>query len=773
MALSAPYNRHVAKVRGLAERVLADLYDEKSWYPEIKLDPFLEELATVEEPGGAVQDIVFPKAALWYLSDKIVGDGLRLNSNQRVDARFKEDFDNAVKRFTKQYRFQYEILEPRGDDEPELQVGPISDEVYERWFEQMKMGTPFRTFVERTHRKYKAAESPAKPPQEPLEVTIGGGPSRPQYLPPNSKRRKAAQEIPGDELNTWAANQIPEVAEIANFVTKNAAWHDDTRNHFRLYEPIQFLKRAITPERCHLLRMPRKGSGDGLSFCNPLDDKTADWNGDLIKWATSNGLFNVEYTQISAWTSDPLTHKEGMGFANARHRKDLEDLTRQQHTRVLDKSMHYPMRLAELGIYPGGKGTYNVIWFFVPDAPEQENQVVADLFRKADLKLTEGAVRCPLKNRKAHGLRRDEALRNAWNSLCGAKYNFGPGIAAIAHSYHRESDVFSAIMLTERLHETLGHRINGMRPLVGPTAPSYKSITIYLKKLQNTIFQMSRNRILFIDGKPHNFMDNQNKINLFVATQEFVPSNVDVLAVDLDYTGARRLTDFENCPDIENDNSVNFVWAYNMLYVGCWLRFEGVSYEKILSQVWYDQSVKDAIAGMIRLNAYPQRTRVWEFIEASGWHEQNFSPLSKTNANVVPPSDLHDMESVGKSAAYYAQYYFLNEKLRTMQTEMMSDMENYARRRAYDVFATNYEERQLPMVLFMLHVYEHVTKLKSSVVFMMRNYMDMSDVALKSKFNNVIVPRGEITKMLQSWQFVGQGTKEQYVTRMLGKLQFV
>ena len=44
---------------------------------------------------------------------------------------------------------------------------------------------------------------------------------------------------------------------------------------------------------------------------------------------------------------------------------------------------------------------------------------------------------------------------------------------------------------------------------------------------------------------------------------------------------------------------------------------------------------------------------------------------------------------------------------------------------------------------------------------------------LKSKFEEAIVPRGEITQMLQSWQSVDKNTKEQYVTRMLGKLHFV
>ena len=62
-----------------------------------------------------------------------------------------------MKRFSKQYRFQYDALEPR--DEPELQLGPISNYVYEKWFDQLKAGRQFRTFVEHTHRKYKAAAS--------------------------------------------------------------------------------------------------------------------------------------------------------------------------------------------------------------------------------------------------------------------------------------------------------------------------------------------------------------------------------------------------------------------------------------------------------------------------------------------------------------------------------------------------------------------------------------------------------------------------------------
>ena len=400
--------------------------------------------------------------------------------------------------------------------------------------------------------------------------------------------------------------------------------------------------------------------------------------------------------------------------------------------------------------------------------------MVADLFREAGLELTKGAVRCPSKTEK-FGLRSNEVIRNAWNSLCGAKYNFGPGIAGIAHSHHPEIG-FSAIMLTERLHETLSHRIHGMWPLEGPTAPSYNSIIVYLKKLQHTIFQMSRNRILFVDGKPENFMDNQDKINLFLSTedQKLDPSNVDVLAVDLDYAGARRLTDFENCPDVEDDNSVNFVWAYNMLYVGCWLRFAGVSYDKILSHVWYDQRVKDAIAAMINADVYPWSTNVRNFIDESGWPQANYEPLSQANADApAPSSNRHDMETVGKVASYYAQYYFLTERLRIMRSQIMFDMNSYAKCKQYNPFVTNYEERQLPVVLFMLHVYEHIKRRQTSVVYMMQTYMNATDAQLKSKFEEAIVPRGEITQMLQSWQSVDKNTKEQYVTRMLGKLHFV
>ena len=187
-------------------------------------------------------------------------------------------------------------------------------------------------------------------------------------------------------------------------------------------------------------------------------------------------------------------------------------------------------------------------------------------------------------------------------------------------------------------------------------------------------------------------MDNQDKINLFLSTedQKLDPSNVDVLAVDLDYAGARRLTDFENCPDVEDDNSVNFVWAYNMLYVGCWLRFAGVSYDKILSHVWYDQRVKDAIAAMINADVYPWSPNVRNFIDESGWPQANYD-LSHPNADApAPSSNRHDMETVGKVASYYAQYYFLTERLRIMRSQIMFDMNRYIKCKQYNPFVTNY-----------------------------------------------------------------------------------
>ena len=218
--------------------------------------------------------------------------------------------------------------------------------------------------------------------------------------------------------------------------------------------------------------MPRSGSGDGLHFCNPLNVENGGRDCAVIVWAENNGFLNVEHAQIFAWTSDPLKNQAGMSFATARNVQDLVDLTRQQHARVSDESLQYPMRLAQLGIYPGGKGAYNVIWFFVPDAPREDNKVVADLFREAGLELTKGAVRCPSKTEK-FGLRSNEVIRNAWNSLCGAKYNFGPGIAGIAHSHHPEIG-FSVILLRGCTGRS---RIHGMWPLEDRPHPATTALS--------------------------------------------------------------------------------------------------------------------------------------------------------------------------------------------------------------------------------------------------------------------------------------------------------
>ena len=84
MALSAPLNLHVEKVKRLVEHVLADLYDLKSYDPKAPLDRALEELAAVEHRANTVEEIVLPKAALWVLCDKIIGDLPRPVEKQRV-----------------------------------------------------------------------------------------------------------------------------------------------------------------------------------------------------------------------------------------------------------------------------------------------------------------------------------------------------------------------------------------------------------------------------------------------------------------------------------------------------------------------------------------------------------------------------------------------------------------------------------------------------------------------------------------------------------------
>ena len=307
------------------------------------------------------------------------------------------------------------------------------------------------------------------------------------------------------------------------------------------------------------------------------------------------------------------------------------------------------------------------------------------------------------------------------------------------------------------------------------SVPNNDNIAVYLQRLLDTVFQMSRNRIVFLDGKPANYMDNKADKNLFGTGPKWDPSNLNVLAVDLDYTGARRLTDLDNCPRIENDKSVNFVWAYNMLFMGCWLRFEGVSYDDVIRKMWYTDDIKNAIGKMIDYTQ--QDHRIQQFLNASTWRE-NARLTSKRNVGKeVVAKNTHDMTTVGMAARFYVEHYLLVGMLKDYEDNdrFMKDLKTYADQKhpaSWKMYAKHYSTRIRPMVFLMKHINMHITyKSDTSVIYMMQEYMNLTDDDLQQKFQNSVVTEAEIIQMLQNWQHTSQDDKQAFANKMLGNLK--